>query len=420
MKNLSSAKISLLLLMTLVGFMKTIAQNHFEVSAPNNIKSIQLLPSNKDSFFPLIKLGEQMSLSFDDLNGDEKQYYYKVEHCDYNWKKSNLLPTEYLIGYSEGSITVYENSFNTLQTFTHYSLKIPNNDVRIKLSGNYLLSVLTEDGEVIFTRRFMVYQPIVSISAGVHKSSSVSSIDSQHNIQFSVNISGFIIDNPQNEIKIAIYQNNDWNTMLTGLKPRFISINQLIYNDNRKGNFNAGNEFLNFDTKNLKSTNNHIQQTFLKTIYHTVLFEDEMRNKYPYTYYPDIDGAYVVRTVEGEDSTIDADYSWVYFSLVSPFMPAKKVYVYGAFNNWGTTPLNEMTYDSKLGLYKVRLLLKQGFYNYKYVTEDMRGNLNQNSLCGNYFQTEDNYTVLVYYKKFGAKYEQLIGVGKANSRNLKN
>ena len=395
------------------------AQNLEQRTAPKNIKSIQLRPLKINAYAPVIKLGESLKLSFDDLDGDEKSYTYTLIHCDYNWQQSNIAPTEYLNGLTSDIIRDYTNAFNTYQIYTHYELTLPNDKISFKLSGNYILQVKDDYDEIVFTRRFMVYEPKVTVGVSVHKSRDISTFDTHQNVQFAVNTLGFNINNPREEIKINLYQNYDWNTVITGLKPQYYSGNQLIYKYGDKSLFAGGNEYLYFDTKDIRTAVNNIRSIVLKDLYNAYLYVDEERYNKPYTYYPDVDGNFVIRMVNNNTAITEADYTWVHFKLETPFEKDKQVFVYGAFNNWQINSQNELKYNQQKSLYETKLLLKQGFYNYKYIVKST-SEVNLNAISGSFYQTENNYAVFVYLKAFGSRYDRLIGLGVANSKNLKN
>ncbi|MFK5890293.1 MAG: DUF5103 domain-containing protein [Flavobacteriaceae bacterium] len=396
-----------------------LAQKTEKRIAPNNIKSIQIKPLKINAYVPIIKLGESIELSFDDLDGDEKNYTYSIVHCDYNWQPSKIAPTEYLNGLTTDNIRTYSNAFNTYQIYTHYNLILPNDKMNFKLSGNYILQVKDDYDEIIFTRRFMVYEPKVSVGVSIHKSPNIDKFNTHQNVQFVVNTTGFNINNPSEEIKISLYQNNDWNTVITGLKPQYYSGNQLIYKYSDKSLFAAGNEYLYFDTKNIRTAVNNIRSVVLEDIYNSYLYVDEERFNKPYTYYPDIDGNFVFRNLESNTAITEADYSQVHFKLETSFKKDKHIYVYGAFNNWQINTQNELFYNTTSKFYETKILFKQGFYNYKYIVKkDNRIDLN--ALSGSFYQTENNYSILVYLSEFGSRYDRLIGVGSANSKILQN
>ena len=146
-----------------------------------------------------------------------------------------------------------------------------------------------------------------------------------------------------------------------------------------------------------------------------------MRKNKPYTFYPDVNGNFVIRTIDSEITATEADYSQVHFALEAfTDIEQDNIYIYGDFNDWQLNEENRMTYDKNHKLYTCTLLLKQGFYNYSYVTANAKGEINNHAIEGSFFQTENDYSVLVYYKPIGSRYHQVIGYGQANSENLRN
>jgi len=388
---------------------------------PNYIKTIILRSNNTNNYAPIIKLGDKFELSFDDLNADETEYYYKIEHCTFNWEVSNLNSSEYMDGFNEDRIRNFQNSFNTLQPYTHYQVSFPNENTRIKISGNYLISVLNEDDEVVFQRKLIVYQPKVTVGVSIHKSRNIATIETKQSVEFVINHPNLIINNASKEIKPIILQNDNWQFAITNLKPQFYRGTQLLYKYNKETSFWAGNEFLFFDSKSIRNSSLHIVKSELgKQLYHTYLYANEPRTNEPYTLYPDINGNFIIRTLDGENSNTDADYSWVHFTLKMPKLLNKSVYVNGSFNNWKLNDTNNLVYNEELAQYEATILLKQGFYNYDFVTVNKNNIISNHDISGSHYQTENKYTVLVYYKKFGSRYTQIIGVGYGNSEKLTN
>ena len=393
-----------------------------DFTEPDYIKSIILKPSALNTYAPIIKLGERINLSFDDLNADEHDYTYKIEHCNIDWKPSNLSESEFIQGYAEDRIRDYENSFNTLQPYTNYTLTIPNKDTRIKISGNYMLLVLNEDEELVFKRHFIVYEPKVTVGVAVYKSRDISTISTKQSVEFIINHSNYRINNPDEEIKPVLLQNNNWQTAITGLKPQFYRGTQLLYKYNKETSFWAENEFLYFDSKDIRSSTLNIANVKLgNDLYNTYLYINEERKGLPYTLFPDINGNFIIRTINGEDSKTEADYSWVHFSLKRlDNLNEKDIYIHGNFNNWQLNNTNKLHYNEDTGLYETTILLKQGFYNYQYVTKSKNGKISNHNIDGSHYQTENDYTVLIYYTKFGSRYTQVIGAGFGNSEKINN
>ncbi len=397
------------------------AQSEVIVDPPAYIKTIILRSRQVNNFTPIIRLGEPLILEFDDLSDSQEEYTYKIEHYDYDWNLSKLVATEFINGYDNDWIRDYENSFNSLQPYTYHKLQIPNDKTTIKLSGNYLITILDEAGDIMFTRPFIVYHPIVDVGVSIHKSRDITSINSKHNVEFTINHPDLLINNPSQEIKVAVYQNNDWNTVIKNIKPQYYRGQQMLYKYADKVSFWAGNEYLFFDTKEIRNANNNIAKTRLIDLFNSYLYTHEMRKNKPYTYFPDVNGNFVIRTIDSDISATEADYSKVHFTLEAlTDIGQDDIYIYGDFNDWQLTDENKMIYNENQKLYTCTMLLKQGFYNYNYVTANDKGEINNHAIEGSFYQTENDYTVLVYYKPIGTKYDQVIGYGQANSENLRN
>lgn len=386
------------------------------------IKTVIFQSSNTNNYTPIIRLGEKMMLSFDDLNADEQNYYYKIEHCEIDWTPSKLIDSEFIIGFSEDRIREFNNSFNTLLPYTNYELTIPNTSTRLKISGNYMLSILNESNQIVLQRRFIVYEPKVTVAVAVYQSRDISKVNTHQSVQFTINNGSLRVNNPSQEIKTVLLQNNNWQTAITGLKPQFFRNNQLLYLYNKETSFWGGNEFLYFETKAIRDATLNIARSELTgDIYDTYLYTKKERIDEPYTLFPDINGNFTIRTLDGDMPNIDADYTWVHFSLKClEDLTGKDVYVSGKFNNWVLNDLNKLQYNPKTGLFEGAILMKQGFYNYQFVTKDANETISNHDIDGSHYQTENDYTVIVYYKKFGARYTKVIGVGVGNSKVILN
>jgi len=381
-------------------------------TAPSNIKSIQLQPLNETTFNHIIPLGNTLELNFDDLDGDQKEYYYKIELMTHDWKKSSLISNQYINGFQSNIIFKVENSFNTFQNYTHYSVQFPNQNTRITKSGNYLLSILDDVGELVFTRQFTLYENIATVGVSASRSRNTKNMGEEQTVQFLVNYSQLQINNPSQEIHVAILQNENWKTAITKIQPQFYKPNQLVYKYPKKTNFWGGNEYLFFDNKNIRNASVNIARSERKEIYHNYLYPYVNRGLKSYSYNPDINGQFIVRNIEATNPKTEADYAMMYFSLkVGQEIADKEVYVYGAFNNFSLTEGNKMIFDPSTNYYNANFLLKQGFYNYTFVTKSWDTIISESEIRGNFSETENMYTVIVYHKAFGALFDRVIGVG---------
>ncbi len=396
------------------------AQVQMEVNPPNNIKTVIFGGPTEDQF-PVVELGETIKLEFDDITASESDYYYKIIHCNYDWQPSQLLKSQYLNGVDNQRITNYENSYSTLQSYSNYKLTIPNENVGLKVSGNFILEIYNDSYELQFSRRFVVYKDNVTVGASIKRSRDFNFLNEKQVVQFNINAGSFQLVNPKKEVKVAILQNHQWETALYDVAPQYTIGTELVYKYDQETSFYGGNEFLNFDTSDLRAPTSQISRIEVNELYNHYLFTDSYRADRPYTYYPDINGDFVVRTLQGEDNSREAEYTKVHFSL--PYderLALDEVYVFGKHNNYALSDENKMTYNKDNGMMEAEIKLKQGFYNYKYVIKREDGMIEINTICGNFHFTENNYLILVYYRNFGDLYDSIIGVGSANSRNISN
>jgi len=400
--------------------LSALAQVQLEVPEPEHIKSIVFKGPTEDQF-PIVQLGERISLEFDDLSASEQDYYYRIVHCDYNWEPSQLLKSQYLRGTDNQRIINYENSYSTLQPYSNYRLILPNNQVGFRVSGNYILEIYNTANELQFSRRFVIYQDLVQVAAAVRRSRDFEFIDQKQSVQFSIRPSGIQLINPKKEVKVAILQNYHWPTALYEIPPQYTIGTELVYRYDQETAFWGGNEYLNFDTSDLRVPTVAISSIELDGLYHHYLFPNRYRDSEEYTYFPDINGDFAIRTLQGQDNSRESEYSWVHFSLpYTDRLGLDKVYVFGKYNNYALEDLNLMEFNQKTGNMEATLLLKQGFYNFKYVIEREDGTVELNTVCGNFHFTENTYTILVYYRNFGDIYDSVIGIGSVNSTSISN
>ena len=391
-----------------------------EINPPDFIKTITIRDDNNPSQFPIIELGNTLELEFDVLNGLEEDYYYKINHYNFNWTKSDLTKSEYLSGYDNNKIYNYKNSFNTYQLYSHYELKIPNQDVQIKKSGNYIISVYNEYDEIMFSKKLIVYENLSKIKIGVYRSRELKDINQKQVIQFEIETFKSL-NNPKTNVKSLIIKNNDLDQSISNLRPQYTIGNKLIYKYANEASFLGGNEFLNFENKDVRGIDINIRSFSLNEIYHNFLYSDYPRKNSTYTFNPDINGSFLVTAIDTDDSEIEADYVNVHFFLkTTKIDDSENIYVYGNFNGFKKLESNKMKYNTISEGYESIIKLKQGFYNYNYILENHNKELNSGYFSGNFDETENNYKVIIYYRNFGSRFDRVIGFNEINSTKVNN
>ena len=409
--------------MVLFCFTLATAQVENEIVPPYNIKTVSFI-QNKQNVVPIFQLGDAFELQFDDLYGTDASYFYEIVHCDYNWNPSDIQKRDYLQGFDNQRIQESSSSFNCLQIYTHYLLPFPNSTTQLKISGNYMLKIFNEDKEVVFSRKFIVYENLATVPIQIKRARTVTNLDTKHNVEFTIKSNVINFQNPLKNIKTVLLQNGKFNSAISNIKPQFTIGNDLVYKYDTPTQFWAGNEFLYFDNKEIRIASNTISRVdSQKDIYSSYLFTNEARANSNSYNNQDVNGNFVIRRLFAENSDIEADYAWVYFSLSAPLFRSSdgSIYITGMFNNYALTTENKMEYNPEKAIYEKAILIKQGFTNFEYLAVKPNGSIDsENAIDGNYFQTENEYTVLVYYKEDTDRFTRIIGKGSASSLNLIN
>jgi len=386
------------------------------------IKSVEFYNTKKQASFPLITLnsGETVLLAFDNLRGGSEEYYYTIEHCDADWNSSNLSTTEYLQNYSDDKITTYSYSLGTFQKYTHYELKLPNQSIAPKISGNYILKVYQEgdQSKLVLTRKLYVLSPKIGITAQIVPSSDNSTRQTNQKINFTLNYGNLSVQNPAANLRTLIMQNNRSETGIFNNQPTYIRGPELIFSDVTQNDFPGGNEFRHFDTRTLKVNSEHIMRLLHDTANSVIMLTDPDQGGQPnYSFQYDLNGAFYILNQDGTDPRTDADYAHMYFTLSTTRSAAEGTpYLVGRFNDYKLDDNSKMRVDAVNNKFAVTLHLKQGVYDYAYVWVDKAsGKADDIALEGSHFETENDYQILVYYRPNGARWEELIGYRLLNS-----
>ena len=385
--------------------------------------SFQKQGENKSSNFLIGKINDRFLISFDVLSGIEYDLYYIIDHCDYNWEKSKLLKSEYIEGFDDVKITNYTSSFNTYQIYTNYNITFPNSNTSVKKSGNYIIRIFDEYGEELFNRKFIIYENLSSVKVDIKRSKELKNINEKQIVNFEVNPNNIRFNNPDKNVKTLVFKNSNIDSPITNVKPQYKIGNKLIYKYDKELSFWGGNEYLYFDNKNIRITNVKIRGYNLKEIYENYLFNDYPRFNRKYTYNPDINGGFLINASNSGNSNNEADYANIYFTLENYnnyLNNNQDIYIVGDFNNYSTDKVYKMQFNENKNQFEAVLKLKQGFYNYKYLIDNEIYKNDNKSVGGNFDETENVYSVLVYYRDYGERYDRIVGFGKGSSEFITN
>ncbi len=379
-----------------------------------NIQSIQLFNPQTNDETPVIKFGEQLILSFDDLTNASEIYRYTLKHYDRNWNDDNLFFTEIATGSLNGLLDQFQYSFNTLQPYTHYKLTFPNDKIQPKISGNFELIVYKDSADKpLFKRRFYLVEDAASVALNISRIAEAKNPNVNQRVEVKVTSKAGDLSSNVNSMTLNVMQNNNPNVVVNNLKPSATLGNQLLFQQMNL-TFPGNNEFYYFDNKNMNMAADMVRATELKDGINQTYLHPVWAFPLNYQYQPDVNGAWYYRRNDlglERNAEREADYSWVYFSLDSDPVD-KEIYVMGGFNNFQAGKENLMQYDAANKRYVARIFLKQGFYNYILATKEGDGSLNFGEINGNFWQTENLYQGFLYYAPFGRNYDGLMGYGE--------
>ncbi|MCR4848309.1 MAG: DUF5103 domain-containing protein [Bacteroidales bacterium] len=378
---------------------------------------------NKDPIIPLNQAQQRLNLSFDLLGAEGDVLNYTFIHCTNDWFPTEIQRQNYATGYDYGRIDDFDFSRNTLVDYVHYRLNFPEADMMPTASGNYLLIVYGDDlseENLYFTRRFMVYDEKASIQASVpHYCDEISLSDTHQQLNISVYMPSIMAGNVQQYANLTIRQNGRWDNAAMGLKPTFVYPDNISYEHHPQTVFEATNQYRRVNFSNFYFQSENIARIYQTDDYYVVDYAIcESRARKPYITYEDIHGEkYVYIANEGRETDTEADYAWLNLFLRWPYpLDNTDLYVMGAANNWQFDERNLMHYDYQLGGYLCQMLLKQGYYNFLFVTADRdTGQVSTELTEGNLWDTNNLYKIYFYYFNATKGYDELIGYAFVNS-----
>lgn len=378
-----------------------------------NIASLQVVANNDWLSLPIITLNSNdfVNISFDDLTHEYHRYCYKIEHCEADWQTSSaLFESDYIDGFASGNtIDDVQESTNTVQLYTHYNISFPNNKCRPKISGNYRVTIYDENDEkhVVCRAYFMIVEPSMGVHLNVTTNTDIDINGKHQQVEMAVDYGNNIVSNPQTQIKTVVTQNNRWDNAVVNARPQYIKANGLQWIHCKDYIFDGGNEYRKFETLDVTHTTMGLESiNWDGHNYHAWIWTDEPRPSYIYD--KDANGAFLIRNSDNIDNDVNSDYIITHFRLKSP-QTADPIYINGFFTNDRFLPQYEMKWNEKNQQYEGELLLKQGYYSYQYLMMKPEGKLKPVPSEGNFYQTENTYQALIYFKANGDRTDRLVG-----------
>lgn len=412
-----------LVLILMFSFTLSAGAQQYEMVYQPNIKTVQLTVYGAQQELPVYRLnsGDRLELGFDDMDGNVKSYYYTYVLCDYNWKPVDLNPFDYIQGFTQNRIATYRFSSVALTRYTHYQAILPERNSAPTKSGNYLLKVFLDGdtSKLVFVKRMLVADQKAIVSGEVVQPFTPELFKTHQKIKFSVSLKGLNTFSAAQQVKVVILQNNRWDVAQRDIAPTFVRGNSLEYYSENLGIFPGGKEWRWADLRSFRLQSDRVDSgSYKKNTTELYMKVDVDRSSHRYIYFADLNGSFVITTYEALNPLWQGDYASVKFSFATPngkAYPNEEVFLAGQFTGFNATDDWKMTFNEESGLYEKTVFLKQGYYNYTYIVKDPATGILRD-VEGNYWEAENKYTILVYYKSFTDRNDQLIGVGEVRSR----
>lgn len=418
----------------------------------DEIRTVKCHPSNRPFLRPILLLGrDSMELSFDLLTDEPREFMYSLVHCDADWKPSDLETNDYLTGFYEAPLRDFSPSFGSRQPYLNYRLKVPNDDIKCSLSGNYLLKIYdTEDEKrLAITRRITFYENRWQVNATAVPTASVSKTRTHQEIDFAVQHGADRLANPRKEVRAQLFQNGRSDNARLNLQPWIVRENELPFDFTDSLTWAAGKEFRRLDLRSLHSKTERVAEIREQPRWFEVwLKADEKRVFASSLHETDANGGFIIDNWDGRGLLADtayrkfnvnelftdnrvqrvtstdrqllqAEYSLVHFRLndQSPLDDGREIYLFGGLTDWQIQPQFRLKYDEKARAWFGEAYLKQGFYNYEYAVFDPKtGKIDLSELEGDRYETENRYSILIFYRPFGARYERAVAFRTFSTR----
>lgn len=381
-----------------------------------NIRTLQVTLNDNPLLPPVLTLGKSsyLRISWDEMSHDYHRYIYHIQHCTQDWKPTTeIFESDYLYGTNDLPVEEYETSFNTTQIYTHYSLTFPNRNASALLSGNYKI-LIYEDYDTkenpAMEVRFQVVEQEMGVTMQVSHNTDIDVNDKHQQVTLNLNYGTTRVTDPYNQIKAVVVQNRRPSRTVNGVQPDINKANGLEWQHCKELIFPAGNEYHKFEILDVNLSGMNVDNMrWYEPFYHATLWMDEVPKNYLTT--EDRNGAFVPRTDDQEANDTQSEYVIVHFTLQSERLP-QPVYVHGEWSNGELDPECLMSYNEETGCYEASILLKQGYYNYQYITSEGA----TEHTMRDFWQTENEYQVFIYYKELGGRYDRIVGYTRVNTR----
>ncbi len=363
-------------------------------------------------------------IAFDLLEPEARRLRYSITHCDSRWQPSPLSAIEYASGFNESRIDDFAYSRATLIPYVNYRLTFPAPDLSPLISGNYLINIFDEDepADTILTVPVMVTEQSGNISASVTGRTDFDYNNAHQQLEVAIDTQGLAIADSWNDLSLVIIPNGRPDAATTLSRPMRVNGTVLTYAHDPALTFPAGKEYRRFETV---ATSRYLPMGVDRVIfqapwYHFRLADDTPRAGHDYVYDQTQHGHFTIGADGTDDPDTEAEYVKVHFTLDLPEQPGADIIIEGDLTGRDTSPSSPglMTFNRVTGRYEAILTLKQGSYNYQYLLRPRSSSSPAMTapIEGDNYQTDNQYTIALYHRPPGSRYDRLLSLLTIYSR----
>ena len=387
------------------------------VPAQPTARSIQLYGETEASL-PIISLGSQdrLTLEFDLMTDRSRPLSVYFYHADRTWRR-DLLPAEYMSGFYYDQILDYRGSSAAQSRYVHYTYDFPNENVQFRISGNYILRVAEQgaEDEPLFERAFFVSEQAADPDLFLEQVllGGVAFPGTLPLVRFTPPqaIQGNVFD-----YDVCFVRNGRIERARCSDQPLLASQPALQFDLEREQALfpEAADYFMDISAVRVGPG---VESTDLTQSPYEVRLVPDYASFPGHPGAPLLNGQPIISSVVTGvgDADVAADYVEVIFSFVPPEIEPLdgELPISGSFNNWQYDPAYRMEWVPEEEVYRARVLLKQGQYEYRYFTPDRRM---RQILAHATPRAQNLYMAFVYFSDTSVSTDRLLAVGGTLTR----
>ena len=389
------------------------------------VQTVQLFQRGDQNSYPIVGLGttESLELHFDDLGTQIKNYSYTYQLCNADWTPADLNVFDFIKGFSQTPLRQYRASSLATTRYVHYQAYLPDAGSMPTKSGNYILKVFLngDTSKLAFSKRFMVYENRVTIGGQILQPFNPQVFRTHQRLEFVIDKTKLSLVNPMQQLKVTVLQNYRWDNALMNLQPTFVKLNTLEYTGDASALFPGNSEYRWADLRSFRFQSERVRDIKTSADSIHVFMRPDVQNAQRYFYNSDRNGFYEISSTDLSNGFWQGDYAYVHF-VYKPLQPdaAKEYFIGGQFTGYRFDENTKLKFNSEMNWYETTLKIKQGYYTYNYFQKKQTERGYNFETVSNYIETENDYTILVYYRSLSGRHDELIGISTLNSRNLRN